>query len=88
MLFNYFRDLMLCYYAPRPVNESAIMAQLNLPKAWFAKDFMTGMRNFTGLRTLAIISKIKETDTRIKGIDNVNTPAGELMKELIAFILE
>jgi DNA polymerase-3 subunit delta len=49
---------------------------------------MTGMRNFNGRRTLAIISKIKETDTRIKGIDNVNTPAGELMKELIAFILE
>lgn len=88
MLFNFFRDLMLCYYAPRPVNESAIMAQLNLPKAWFAKDFVTGMRNFTPKKTLAIISKIKETDTRIKGINNVNTPAGELMKELIAFILE
>lgn len=88
MLFNYFRDLMLCYYAPRPVNETAIMQQLNLPKAWFAKDFLTGMRNFNGKRTLEIISKIKETDTRIKGINNANTPAGELMKELIAFILE
>lgn len=87
LLFNYFRDLMLCYYAPRPINESAIMSQLNLTRAWFAKDFMTGMRNYPARKTITIISKIRETDARIKGIDNVSTSQGDLMKELIAFIL-
>ena len=34
-----------------------------------------------------IISKIREVDGKSKGLDNPNTGAGELMKELIFFIL-
>ena len=46
-----------------------------------------GMRNFSGMKTLQIISKIREIDAKSKGLDNPNTGAGELMKELIFFIL-
>jgi len=48
---------------------------------------MTGMRNYTGMKVLQIISKIREIDAKSKGLDNPNTPSGELMKELIFFIL-
>ena len=34
-----------------------------------------------------IISKIREIDAKTKGLDNPNTGAGDLMKELIFFIL-
>jgi DNA polymerase-3 subunit delta len=36
---------------------------------------------------MQIISKMREIDARGKGIDNPNTGQGELMKELIFFIL-
>ena len=48
---------------------------------------MTGMRNYSGMKVMQIISKIREIDAKSKGIDNPYTPSGELMKELIFFIL-
>ena len=38
-------------------------------------------------KTIEIISKIRETDAKSKGLDNPNTGAGDLMKELLFFIL-
>ncbi len=36
---------------------------------------------------MRIIDKIREADTNSKGLDNPNTPAGELLRELIFFIM-
>ena len=85
--FAFFQNLMLCYYAPRPINESAIMAQLDLKTPWQTKDYMTALRNFSGKKTLDIISKLREVDARSKGLDNVNTTTGDLLKELVTFIV-
>jgi len=87
MLFNYFQNLLIAYYCPQKGRPDALAKWLELRSAWAAKDYMTGMRNYTGVKTLQIISKIREMDAKSKGIDNPNTPAGELMKELIFFIL-
>jgi len=87
MLFNYFQNLLIAYYCPQKGRPDALAKWLELRSAWAAKDYMTGMRNYTGVKTLQIISKIRELDAKSKGIDNPNTPAGELMKELIFFIL-
>jgi DNA polymerase-3 subunit delta len=53
---------------------------------WGAKDYLTGMRNYTAMKVMQIIGKIREIDAKSKGLDNPNTPAGELMRELIFFI--
>lgn len=87
LLFNYFQNLMLAYYAPDKRNENAVAQFLDLKSVWAVRDYMTGMRNYTGIKTLQIISKIREIDAKSKGINNPNTPVGELMKELIFFIL-
>lgn len=60
---------------------------LDLRGAWAAREYITGMRNYTGVKVMAIIEKFKEVDAKIKGLDNPSTPVGELMKELIFFIL-
>ena len=86
MLFNYFQNLMLAYYAPQKTQEK-VAEWLELRSPWAAKDYMTGMRNYTGKKVLQIIGKIREIDAKSKGLDNPNTPPGELMKELIFFIL-
>lgn len=87
MLFNYFQNLMIAYYCPQRGNQEAVAKWLELRSPWAAKDYMTGMRNYTGMKVMQIISKIREIDAKSKGLDNPNTPAGELMKELIFFIL-
>ena len=87
--FSFFQNLMLCYYIPNPANESAIMSQLGLKSTWGARDYITAKENYTARKTLEIISKIREIDARSKGVNNntTNTPPGELLKELISFIL-
>jgi len=45
------------------------------------------MQNYSAMKTLQIISKVREIDAKSKGINNPNTEVGELMKELIFFIL-
>ncbi len=87
MLFTYFQNLMLAYYAPAKNDERALAAFLEMRSVWAVKDYMVGMRNFTASKTLQIIFKMREIDAKSKGLDNPNTPQNELVKELIFFIL-
>ena len=87
LLFNYFQNLMIAFYAPNNKSQEAVAEWLELRNSWAAKDFMTGMRNYSGMKVMQIISKIREIDAKSKGLDNPNTPPEELMKELIFYIL-
>lgn len=87
LLFNYFQNLMLAYYSPNRQSQEAVAEWLELKSPWAAKDYMTGMRNYAGMKVMQIISKIREIDAKSKGLDNPNTPPGDLMKELIFYIL-
>ena len=86
-LFSYVQNLLIAYYAPRPYTEDGVARWLDLRSGWAAKDYITGMRNYTGVKVMQIISKIRETDAKSKGLDNPNTPIGELLRELVFFIL-
>ena len=86
-LFSYFQNLMIAYYAPNKNNEQELARYLDLSQAWMAREYTTGMRNYSGVKTMQIIAKIREIDAKSKGLDNPNTGAGELMKELFYFIL-
>lgn len=86
LLFNYFQNLMIAFYCPQRASQEAVAKWLDLKSPWAAKDYMTGMRNYSGMKVMQIISKIREIDAKSKGIENPNTAAGELMKELIFFV--
>ena len=87
MLFSYFENLMIAFYSPNRSNENVLAQFLELRNGWAAKDYLTGLRNYSGMKTMQIISKIREIDAKSKGLDNPNTASSELMKELIFFIL-
>lgn len=87
VLFNFYQNLMVAQYAPNKTNENELARFMELKSAWGARDYVTGVRNYTPLKTLQIISKIREIDAKSKGLDNPNTPTGDLMRELIFFIL-
>ena len=87
LLFNFFQNLMLAYYAPNRVDKQSVANYIELKSLWGVTDYMTGMINYSGRKTLQILDKIRETDTKSKGLDNPNTSTGDLMKELIFYIL-
>lgn len=87
ILFSYFQNLMLAYYAPNRGNDADVAKWLDLRGPWAAKEYIMGMRNYSGVKVMQIIEKIREADTKSKGIDNPNTPPGELLQELIFFIM-
>jgi len=87
LLFNYFQNLMLAHYCPQKNSQDSVAKWLDLGKEWLAKEYMTGMKHYSAMKVMQILSKIREIDAKSKGLDNPNTPPGELMRELIFFIL-
>ena len=85
-LFRFFQNLMLAYYAPDQ-SPAGIAAWVGT-NTWAAeKSIIPAMKLYTGRKVMEIIGQIRRTDARSKGVDNTATPEGELMKELLFFIL-
>jgi DNA polymerase-3 subunit delta len=87
LLFSYFQNLMLAWYAPNRNNENDLAQWLGLRGGWAARDYISGMRNYSGVKVMRIIEKIRETDAKSKGLDNPNTSIEELLQDLCFFIL-
>ena len=87
LLFSFFQNLMIAHYAPNRNNENDVAAFLGLRGGWAARDYIAAMRHYNAVKTMNIISKMREIDAKSKGVDNPNTEVGELMKELIFFIM-
>ena len=86
-LYTFFQNLMVAFYAPDKNNDNNLAAFLELKSVWALKDYRVGMRNFSAMKTLQILAKIRETDAKSKGLDSLNTSTDDLMRELIFFIL-
>jgi DNA polymerase-3 subunit delta len=86
VLFNFFANLMLAYYAPEKTDQG-IAAQLGLRSPWQSKDYMIAMQKYSGVKVMQIIWAIRECDAKSKGIGNPSTPDGELLRSLVYMIL-
>lgn len=86
VIFNFFSNLMLAYYAPNK-SEQGIAKHLGLRSQWQAHDYLSAMRNFKATKVMQIISAIRECDAKSKGIGNTSVSDGELIRELVFFIL-
>ena len=86
VLFYFFANLMLAYYAPEKTDQG-IAAQLGLRSPWQSKDYMIAMQKYSGVKVMQIIGAIRECDAKSKGIGNPSTPDGELLRSLVYMIL-
>ena len=84
-LFKFFSDLMIFHYLPDK-SHGVAASELKV-NPYFIKDYEKASKVFGARKTMNIITYIRETDARYKGIDNPSTDEGELMKELIFKIL-
>ncbi len=86
VLFNFFSNLMLAYYAPEKT-EQGVAAQLGLRSPWQSREYMAAMRRYKGIKVMQIIEAIRTCDAKSKGIDNSSMSDGDLLKELVYVIL-
>lgn len=86
VLFNYFSNLLECFWLPRK-DEQSIMSALNIRSSYFARDYLTGVRKYNARKVMDIISDLRTFDARSKGVDNISASHGELLKELVYRIM-
>lgn len=86
LLFSFFSNLMMCYYAPEKT-ERGIMEFLGLKNSWGVSDYMKAMRNYRAMHVLEILHLIRLADAQSKGAEGVQMPDGEIMRELLYKIL-
>jgi DNA polymerase-3 subunit delta len=85
-LFNYFSNLLICQYSGNK-SIKGVMAALDLRFEIQAKDYMTGMNNFTAMKAFRLIGEIRNADATSKGFESASLTQGDLMKELLYKIL-
>ncbi len=86
VLFNYFSNLLICYYA-KDRSESGLMTELGLRGTYQVKDYLLGMRNYSAMKVFNLISDIRTTDAKSKGVENTSASDADLLKELLYKIL-
>jgi len=84
-LYSFFQNLMVAHYSDR--TDRGVMVALGFKSEWAVKDYMKALRVFNAYKTMQIIHEIRETDAKSKGIGNPNTSPGNLLKQLVYFIL-
>ncbi len=85
-LFNFFALVMQAYYSPDR-SEQGLLRHLEIRQAWQLREYTTAMRNYTAVKVMQIIGKLRETDARLKGINRGNLTDEDIMHELLFFIL-
>lgn len=86
VLFNFFSNLMLAYYAPEKT-EQGVAAMLSLKASFQARDYIAAMKRYSGVKTMQIIGEIRYADAKSKGVKNSSMSDGEILRELVFTIL-
>lgn len=80
-LFSFFSNLMIYHYLPS--KDSSTVASALKINPYFVQNYAKAAQVFNAWKTMNIISNIRETDARSKGIGDTGTEHVELLKELI-----
>ncbi len=85
ILFGYFSKLLI-YHQLKDKSRNSVASALSV-NPFFVKDYQTAARNYSFQKLTRIISYLREYDLKSKGVDNISTTDGELLKELLFKIL-
>jgi DNA polymerase-3 subunit delta len=86
LLFGFFSNLMICHYE-KDRSKANLMAVLGFRSAIQITDYVPALQNYKPLKTMQIISLIRECDACSKGVNNASVPDGSLLKELVYKIM-
>lgn len=84
-LFTFFSNLLMYHYMPDK-SQAVVARELGI-NPYFVKDYATAAKRFPAGKTFLIVGYLRETDARLKGINNPSAKDADLWKELIYRIL-
>jgi DNA polymerase-3 subunit delta len=83
VLYNYFSNLLICYYTPDK-SEKSLMAVLGYRFPIQVKDYQLGLKNYSAMKVFTLIHELRLADVHSKGVDATSSLTdGEILKELI-----
>lgn len=86
-IFSYFANLLIAFYAPDRSSEKSVMQQLGLTNKFFVKEYMAGLRNYNARKVMNIVKYIRRCDARSKGMYSDEGSSGEILVDLVLFIM-
>jgi DNA polymerase-3 subunit delta len=86
LLYMFFSKVVAIHFSQNKNNSGQLAAELKIHPG-LIKNYMLAARNYTPKKAVQIIHWLRQYDLRSKGKNNVSTPDGELLKELIFKIL-
>jgi len=84
-LFQYFNKLFI-YYLLKDKTKMNVAKELKI-NPFFVNDYMMAAKNYNAKKVVEVISFLRDYDLRLKGVNNVSTSQGDLLKELIFKIM-
>ena len=85
-LFRLFSQLMVAYYSPGK-DKNSVAQYLGIQPWWVERNIFPAMRNYSAAKVLSILSVIRDTDEKSKGLGGSKVSNGDLLKQLVFFIL-
>lgn len=85
-LHSYFSNVLKFYFLKNKQNDQAVAKSLGI-HSFFVKDYRKASQIYPPKKLVGIIALLREYDLKSKGVGNVSTNHGELLKELIFKIL-
>ena len=84
-LFTFFSNLLMYHYMPDR-SQANVAKELGI-NPYFVKDYATAAKRYSAGKTFLIIGYLRDTDARLKGINNPSAKDADLWKELIYKIM-
>ena len=84
-LFTFFSNLLMYHYLPSKA-QAVVAKELGI-NPYFVKDYEMAARRYPAGKTFLIIGYLRDTDARLKGINNPSAKDPDLWKELIYKIM-
>ncbi|MFO7843592.1 MAG: DNA polymerase III subunit delta [Bacteroidales bacterium] len=85
-LYMFFSKILAYHFIKNKKDRRSVAATLKV-NPFFIGEYETAARQYNPKKTVEIIELLREYDLRSKGYNNVSTPHGELLKELVYKIL-
>ncbi len=82
----FFFNKVLLYALLKDKSRQSVVDNLKI-NPYFIKTYQEAYRAFPPKKTVKILSLLREYDMKSKGVNNVSTPPGELLKELVSKII-
>lgn len=86
LLFSFFSNLMMCYYAPDK-SDRGVAEFLGLKSSWGVGDYLKAMKNYRAMHVMEVLHLIRLADAQSKGAEGAQTADSEIMRELLYKIL-